>query len=340
MVAIEIVKADVVDVDAEVLLLKHAYGFHGADESVFLRLEQATIVPADFAVDEGQSICVTTNGAVAARQALFIGTCRLGKFRYREIRRFARLAIELIAMQNTNVPTIATTIHGAGYGLDVEESFQAMIMGFQQGLAEFPIPSLQKIIFVERHPRRFEILEGVSSDMHLVNPKSLPLQHSANTSVAPSATTMPLPAMETASPPQETKRIAFVAMPFSEAFEDVYQFGIYQTVRKCGLVCEKVDESLYAGSIVERIMDGIRNCEFVIADLTEERPNVYLEVGFAWGLNKPVVLIAREGQRLHFDLSHHKCLFYSTIGKLADQLEKVIRDLFLSKSPSNSTWER
>jgi nucleoside 2-deoxyribosyltransferase len=75
-------------------------------------------------------------------------------------------------------------------------------------------------------------------------------------------------------------------------------------------------------------MEGIKNADFVIADLTLERPNVYLEVGYAWGLQRPVILLAREGQRLHFDLSHHKCLFYKTIGKLADSLEKTITEMF------------
>jgi hypothetical protein len=124
------------------------------------------------------------------------------------------------------------------------------------------------------------------------------------------------------------RRSVFVAMPFVEDFEDVYQFGIYTTIRKCGYVCEKVDESVFAGNIVDRIMDGIRNAEFVVADLTLEKPNVYLEVGYAWGMNKPVLLVAREGQRLHFDLSHHKCLFYKTIGRLADALEKSVLEMF------------
>jgi hypothetical protein len=89
-----------------------------------------------------------------------------------------------------------------------------------------------------------------------------------------------------------------------------------------------VDESAFAGNIVDRIMDGIRGASFIIADLSLERPNVYLEVGYAWGMNKPVILVAREGQRLHFDLSHHKCLFYKTIGKLADTLEKAVIEMF------------
>src|SRR5262249_30308568 len=124
------------------------------------------------------------------------------------------------------------------------------------------------------------------------------------------------------------KKKVFVAMPFAEEFEDVYQFGIYSTIRRCGYICEKVDQSVFAGSIVDRIMDGIQNAEFVVADLTLEKPNVYLEVGYAWGRNKPVILVAREGQQLHFDLSHHKCLFYKTIGKLAESLEKTVLDMF------------
>jgi hypothetical protein len=133
-----------------------------------------------------------------------------------------------------------------------------------------------------------------------------------------------------ASTPVETvkRKSVFVAMPFAEEFEDIYQFGIYASIRRCGYICEKVDESVFAGSIIDRIMDGIRSANFVIADLTLEKPNVYLEVGYAWGMNKPVILVAREGQRLHFDLSHHKCLFYKTIGKLAESLEKSVLDMF------------
>jgi hypothetical protein len=51
-------------------------------------------------------------------------------------------------------------------------------------------------------------------------------------------------------------------------------------------------------------------------------------VGYAWALKKPVVLVAREGQKLHFDLSHHKCIFYRNITKLSAALEKTIQDMF------------
>jgi hypothetical protein len=40
-----------------------------------------------------------------------------------------------------------------------------------------------------------------------------------------------------------------------------------------------------------------------------------------------VLLLAKEGTHLHFDLSHHKCIFYKTIQKLAGELESAIRKL-------------
>jgi hypothetical protein len=219
---------------------------------------------------------------------------------------------------------MTTTVHGAGYGLDIAESLQALLFGFQQGLATSPLPQLERIVFVEKNRRRCELLKSLLEDVEIVSAK-VP-GPSGVPDTAPATATLNLSNAPIAEPTK--KKSVFVAMPFAEDFEDVYQFGIYSTIRRCGYVCEKVDESVFAGNIVERIMDGIRNAQFVVADLTLEKPNVYLEVGYAWGMNKPVLLVAREGQRLHFDLSHHKCIFYKTIGKLAEALEKSVLQMF------------
>ena len=150
----------------------------------------------------------------------------------------------------------------------------------------------------------------------------------------PSATSPTLASAGVVAPPKAEKKTAFVAMPFTEEFEDVWEFGIYAPIRRCGYACEKVDVSAFHGDIVLRIQEGIREARFVVADLTHEKPNVYLEVGYAWGLEKPVILLAREGQKLHFDLSHHKCIFYKTIGKLASDLERVVQELYGPGSPT------
>jgi hypothetical protein len=317
--------ADVANVASDLLLLKYARHFYGADEAVAARLtEHGVCHESDIAPANGAHLLLETGGAIAATRTLFLGTPGLRHFRYQEMTQFARRAIKIIAENRLPVCTLTTTIHGAGYGLDAGEALRALIFGFQQGLATSPLPHLEKIIFVERNTRRCELLQSLLQGVEIVSaphagvpgqPTSLPATATLNVGTAPAAE------------PVKRKSV-FVAMPFTEDFEDIYQFGIYSTIRRCGYLCEKVDESVFAGSIVDRIMDGIRNAEFVVADLSLEKPNVYLEVGYAWGMNKRVILVAREGQRLHFDLSHHKCLFYKTIGKLAECLEKAVLEMF------------
>jgi hypothetical protein len=316
--------ADVASVPADLLLLKYAQNFYGADQAVASRLAERGICrESDIAPVEGKHVLLDTGSAIAAKRTLFLGTPRLREFRYREMTQFARRAIKIIAENRLAVQTLTTTVHGAGYGLDIAESLRALLFGFQQGLAASPMPKLGKIIFVERNTRRYEQLKTLLQGVEIVSaPHNAP--PGQPTAFATTAT-LNVGAAPAAEP---VKKSVFVAMPFTEEFEDVYQFGIYSTIRRCGYICEKVDESVFAGNIVDRIMDGIKNAQFVVADLTLEKPNVYLEVGYARGTNKPVILVAREGQRLHFDLSQHKCLFYKTIGKLAEALEKTVLDLF------------
>jgi hypothetical protein len=307
---IAVVKECVTAVAADVLLLKHARGHYGADETVAMRLmRHGRYTDRDLSPAEREHAMLPTEGEIAADRVLFVGVPFLRNFRYQEMRNFARRAIQAIAESKLPVRSLATTVHGPGYGLDYEEAFRWLVVGFQEGLTTHPVPSLEQVIFVERNARRFEALQELAAATTLVVP--------------------PKPAATSARPPEPPrKKTAFVAMPFTDDFEDVYQFGIYAAVRRCGYVCEKVDEAMFTGPIIEQIKDGIQNASFVVADLSLERPNVYLEVGYAWGLKKPVILVAREGQRLHFDLSHHKCLFYKNISRLSEALEKHVREMF------------
>ncbi len=116
-------------------------------------------------------------------------------------------------------------------------------------------------------------------------------------------------------------------MPFSDEFLDVYEYGIFGPVRACGLICEKTDESVFTGDILHRLRDRIETAWLVIADLTGARPNVYLEVGYAWGKGKDVLLLAREDEQLHFDVARHRCVYYKNIRQLARDLEKLLRGL-------------
>src|SRR4051812_80425 len=111
-------QGDALRVPSDVLLLKYARSFYGADGAVANVLvdrgicEQSHLRPAEW-----KGALVESRGVVASPQVLFLGTPRLGRFQYEEMRRFARLAIEIVEDRVPKATVITTTIHGAGYGL-------------------------------------------------------------------------------------------------------------------------------------------------------------------------------------------------------------------------------
>jgi len=78
-----------------------------------------------------------------------------------------------------------------------------------------------------------------------------------------------------------------------------------------------------------RIRKGIKTASIVIADLTQARPNVYLEVGYAWGHGTRVIFLARKGEDLHFNVSGHRCIYYANSVSLPQSLNNFCVDLRL-----------
>lgn len=78
---------------------------------------------------------------------------------------------------------------------------------------------------------------------------------------------------------------------------------------------------------MEWVRDRIRTARLVIADLTEANPNVYLEVGYAWGCGIPTVLLVRDTKDLRFDVRTQRCLPYKRIKDLEESLTKELKDL-------------
>jgi hypothetical protein len=74
----------------------------------------------------------------------------------------------------------------------------------------------------------------------------------------------------------------FVAMPFDPAMDGTFHFGIQQPIRRSGFLPERCDQSVFTGDVLRRIREKIASASLVIADLSEENPNVYLEVGYTW----------------------------------------------------------
>ena len=103
---------------------------------------------------------------------------------------------------------------------------------------------------------------------------------------------------------------AFVVMHFAKPFDEVYADVIKETCHAFGLDTVRADEIYGPGLIIRDIVEQILRSQVVIAEITPENANVYFEVGYALAWNKPIVLLARQGTQLPFDVSGFRVLFY------------------------------
>jgi hypothetical protein len=102
---------------------------------------------------------------------------------------------------------------------------------------------------------------------------------------------------------------------------------IQNAVRAAGLVCERADLTSFTGEVMSWAKTRISTADLVIADLSAANPNVYLEVGLAWGFGRRTILIARAGAELTFDVRGQRCLYYSKISELESSLTRELRNL-------------
>jgi hypothetical protein len=119
--------------------------------------------------------------------------------------------------------------------------------------------------------------------------------------------------------------IGFIIMQIGNSDLDAAcETAIVPAFTECGLEPKRVDKHNQGGLLKSEIIKFIESADIIVADLTNERPNCYLEVGFAMGLDKfrNLILTAREDHnpdhpkrkpgdpKIHFDLSGYDVLFW------------------------------
>jgi hypothetical protein len=318
---ITLVSGDILDAAADVMLLKHAQGFHGADQAVAGRLFAAGVAKSALSIPPGSHAFFETRGTIAAPLALFVGTPGLANLGYHEIRVLAGRALAAIETK-PEVKHLACTVHGTAFGLDEDEAVLALAGGFIDAFQRGSGPvALERITMVELNTGRMKRMRAALERGLGASAKVAPLASGWGFAVARSAGFVQLPAMATAGVASAIKPHAFVAMPFVPEMEDVYHYGILGPVRASGLLCERVDQAVFDGLIVQRIRDRIDSARVVIADLSFANPNVYLEVGYAWGKGRPTILLVRDTKELKFDVAASRCLVY---GGSIRELEKML----------------
>jgi hypothetical protein len=318
----DVVNDDVLTFPTDVLSLKYAQGLHGADLAVAEALDVPEGVLQARLSQPGSYHLLPGQNLVAAARVLFVGVASLWHFRYAQIREFAARVLSALEESAPQTHHLAVTIHGVNYGLDELESFTAEVAGFLDGHARGEVPpSLERITFVEFNAKRAARL---TTALHHLLPEGL--------TMPPRSTTLPPlsvngRALPSAGPESEAKPHVFVAMPFNDEFDDIYHYAIEPAVRAAGFLCERADTRSFAGDILDWLKGRIQTAAIVIADLTTANPNVYLEVGYAWGFKRPTVLLTRDLNDLKFDVRGQRCVIYKRIRDLEENLKRELGEM-------------
>ena len=325
---IEIQQTDALKIKADVLILKYAQEFYGVDALAYFQLatshkdiEQKLPKPDDF-------LLLETHGSLGTNHVLFCGVVDVLRFRYKPIRDFAFHSLKYLSEVKPDTEHVCLTLHGANYGLDEAEAFRSEVAGLVQAIEKglFP-PNLRKISIVEFYAPRAKRMKHVLANLFPDGMIRVGAESEEREVFLARRSSDEIDPLSEAGVTSEAKPLIFVAMPFDKKMDDIFHYGIRNAVNSAGFLCERVDEVSFTGDILDVIKRRIRDASLLIADLTTANPNVYLEVGYAWGVGIPTVLIAQDVQELKFDVKSQKCIIYSGIRELEEKLGHELIDL-------------
>jgi len=114
---------------------------------------------------------------------------------------------------------------------------------------------------------------------------------------------------------ESPKPTCFVIQSFDSGMYDRrYKETIRPALIKADVDPQRADEILGLNPVIDKIETAIESASICIAEVSEDNPNVWLELGYALALDRPTVILCDKSkrQKLPFDIQHRPIIFYRT----------------------------
>lgn len=107
----------------------------------------------------------------------------------------------------------------------------------------------------------------------------------------------------------------FVMQPFDgSTFDKRYDDVFAPAIRDAELDPYRVDQDPKVSIPIQEIETGIRESQICLAEITQDNPNVWFELGYAIACKKEVILVCSDERttRFPFDIQHRTIIKYTT----------------------------
>jgi hypothetical protein len=107
------------------------------------------------------------------------------------------------------------------------------------------------------------------------------------------------------------EKMCFVIQKFGGHYDELYDQIFDPAVRKAGLIPYRVDRDPSASIPIDTIEQKISESAACLAEISEDNPNVWFELGYAIAREKPLCLVCEKSrERFPFDIQHRQIIRY------------------------------
>lgn len=123
----------------------------------------------------------------------------------------------------------------------------------------------------------------------------------------------------------ENKINAFLIMPFKDELQPTFD-TLKSLCEDLNIDLARGDTIFKDGLIINQIYEAIQSANIVLADFSENNPNVMYEIGYSHAFKKPTILLIKEEyfKTVPFDISAFRYVKYVDNDELYEKTEKFL----------------